>query len=296
MKRLAGAGLVLAVVIAASVVLAAMWFFVHGARMGAAPGAGPTGAWEGEMAVPALANAPAGKAAGPGAVAVAQGVERKIIKSGRLELLVADLDAAVDQIRRLAEEAGGFVASQSFTTEPTGWRQGQVSVRIPSPGFDGAIEELQKCGQVAHLYIGTEDVTEEFVDLEARLRNLEREEEVLLDLFKRPSKLPDVLAVERELARVRGELEQAQGRLRYLKHKVSLSTIDIDLNEMGEAIIGPTGRWRLAYHAYSAGRVLVAVLRVLVTAIIYVVVVGVPLWVVLGAWVLVRRVRRRGGR
>ena len=291
MKRPVAAVGVCMVVVAIGVVLAATWFFAYGKKAARRAPSGVPPGWEGEVA----GNMPAPGPGGVVALTAAQDIERKIIKTGALDLVVQDFDAAVEQIQQLAQQVGGFVASQNFATEPTGWRRGQVTVRVPSPQFDAAVQKLEQCGQVTSLRIDTEDVTEEFVDLEARLRNQQHEEEVLLALFNRPSRLPDVLAVERELARVRGEIEQSEGRLRYLKRQVSLSTISVSLSELGQAVIGPTRGWRVVYHARSAGRVLVAVVRGLITAVIYIAVVGSPLWVGLGLWVLVRRRRRRGG-
>jgi len=226
--------------------------------------------------------------------ATAASIERKIIKNGDIELHVADLDASVKQVAKLVEDAGGFVASQSFFAQPGSWPRCNLTLRVPSGEFDRVMAELRKHGEVRHLRIGTQDVTEEFIDLEARLRNLEREEGVLLDLFeRRTTKLTDVLEVERELSRVRGDIETTQGRLRYLKHKVSLSTIDVQLTEIGEAAIGPTGRWQVPFHVRSAGRVLVTVARAAFTAIIYIAIVGAPLWIILGICLGIRRARRR---
>jgi hypothetical protein len=220
-------------------------------------------------------------------------VERRIIKNGEVELHVADLDASVEHVRKLVEAAGGFVASQSFYAKPGSWRRCSVTVRVPAGDFDRVVGELQKQGDVWRLSISTQDVTEEFIDLEARLRNSEKEEGVLLDLLERRTpKLADVLQVERELSRVRGDIETTQGRLRYLRNKVSLSTIDLELTEIGEAAVGPTGQWRMRFHLVSAGRMLVTAVRGLVTGIIYIAIVGAPVWVVLGIWLGVRRRRK----
>jgi hypothetical protein len=237
-----------------------------------------------------------GSVAGKGVAfaATAASMERKIIKNGDIELHVADLDASVEQVAKLVEGAGGFVASQDFYAQPGSWRRCSLTVRVPGGEFDKTLAELQKHGEVWRLTIGTQDVTEEFVDLEARLRNSEREEGVLLDLLERRTpKLADVLEVERELSRVRGDIERAQGRRRYLTERVSLSTIDIELTEIGEAAVGPTGKWRLRFHVLSAGRVLVNAARAATTAIIYIAIVGAPVWVVLAVWAGARRRRRR---
>ena len=236
----------------------------------------------------------AGEKSQLGTPAAAADIDRKIIKTGKLELDVDDLDASVEQVMKLAREAGGFVAAENFYSSRSGERWCEVTIRVPSARFDAVLIDLKKHGEVTHAGIETQDVTEEFIDLEARLRNLQREEGVLLDLLeRRTQKLADVLEVERELSRVRGEIEQAEGRLRYLKNRVSLSTIDIRLTEIGAAAVGPPGKWRLRLHARSAGRLLLTVLRGASTAILYIAVVGAPLWLILLIWLGVRRVKRR---
>lgn len=291
--RLGDVGKVLIVIAVAVVLVFVAWFGIYGQKAGREYDAEYEDQEAGEVAAPATRVTDATKAALQLATAD-ESVERKIIKTGNLELHVADLDASAEQIRKLVKEAGGFVASQSFFAQPGSWPRCNLTLRVPSGEFDRVMAELRKHGEVRHLRIGTQDVTEEFIDLEARLRNLEREEGVLLDLFeRRTTKLTDVLEVERELSRVRGDIETTQGRLRYLKHKVSLSTIEVQLTEIGEAAIGPTGRWRLPFHVRSAGRVLVTVARAAFTAIIYIAIVGAPVWAVLGIWLGIRRARRR---
>lgn len=288
-RQLGSLGLLIVVLVVVGIVLIVAWFGIYGQKAGRE--------YEDQEAAEVAARVTRVTDATQAALQLAtadESVERKIIKTGNLELHVADLDASAEQIRKLVKDAGGFVASQSFFAQPGSWPRCNLTLRVPSGEFDRVMAELRKHGEVRHLRIGTQDVTEEFIDLEARLRNLEREEGVLLDLFeRRTTKLTDVLEVERELSRVRGDIETTQGRLRYLKHKVSLSTIEVQLTEIGEAAIGPTGRWQVPFHVRSAGRVLVTVARAAFTAIIYIAIVGAPVWVVVGIWLGVRRRRRQ---
>ncbi len=291
--RLGAVGKVLVVIAVLLLLVLVAWFGIYGQKAGREYAAEYEDQEAAEVAARVTRVTDATKAALQLATAE-ESVERKIIKTGSLEIEVGDLDASVEKVAKLAQEAGGFVASQSFFAQPGSWPRCNLTLRVPSGEFDRVMAELRKHGEIRHLRIGTQDVTEEFIDLEARLRNLEREEGVLLDLFeRRTTKLTDVLEVERELSRVRGDIETTQGRLRYLKHKVSLSTIEVQLTEIGEAAIGPTGRWRLPFHIRSAGRVLVTVARAAFTAIIYIAIVGAPLWVILGIWLGIRWARRR---
>ena len=135
---------------------------------------------------------------------------------------------------------------------------------------------------------------EEFLDLEARLRTLRQAEERLIAMLKRSGKLADLLEIERELATRREQIEKSQGRLRYLKDRVSFSTIQVSLYEKGPAVVGPSGPYDVVYHVRSAYRVLVSMLQGILTALVYIVVDGVVIWlpVLLSVWLIVRRRRR----
>ncbi len=106
------------------------------------------------------------------------------------------------------------------------------SSRCPSLRFDELTEGLQPIGRLEFVNVGAEDVSEEFVDLTARVGNGRRLEDRLVELLRtRTGKLQDVLSVERELARVREEIERMEGRLRFLKTSAQLSTLSVSLHE-----------------------------------------------------------------
>ncbi len=158
-------------------------------------------------------------------------IERKIIQTGFISVEVKNFQSASREVERIAAEAGGFVSSSnSFVTED-GQRRGTIAIRVPKDKFKVAMEKLEKIGDVKSKSVTGEDVTEEFIDLEARLGNLERQEKRLLDILEKATTVEDILKVEAQLERVRGEIERITGRLTFLENRIDLSTITVDLFE-----------------------------------------------------------------
>jgi uncharacterized coiled-coil protein SlyX len=132
----------------------------------------------------------------------------------------------------LIQASGGYVA-QFREDRPYGaQRGGHWTLRVPVPQFNRLVEEAGRLGVADRREITAEDVSEEYVDLEARLKNKQQLESRLLELVaKRTDEIKDVIAVEAELSRVREEIERMQGRLRFLTDRVKLTTVDITAYE-----------------------------------------------------------------
>lgn len=176
--------------------------------------------------------APVTEASGRGSLessASLRTVQRKIISTAFLSLEVEEVEGAVTQVRLLAESLGGFVEQLSSFGGP-GYQQANVTVRVPQDEFSTALERIEALGIVLSRDLGSEDVSEQFIDLEARLKSALREEESLLKLLERASQVSEILAIERELARVRSEIERIQGQLNFLERRVALATINVSLS------------------------------------------------------------------
>ena len=157
---------------------------------------------------------------------------RLIVRTGQASIEVDSLEPAMSELRRIVQRAGGFVADASVQSGRNQLRQATLELKVPSARFDELTEGLQPIGHLEFVNVGAEDVSEEFVDLSARVANGRRLEERLVELLRtRTGKLQDVLSVERELARVREEIERMEGRLRYLKASAQLSTLSVSLHE-----------------------------------------------------------------
>jgi hypothetical protein len=158
--------------------------------------------------------------------------DRLIVRTGQAGIEVDSLEPAMTELRRVVQRAGGFVADASVQSGRNQLRQATLELKVPSTRFDELTEGLQPIGRLEFVNVGAEDVSEEFVDLTARVANGRRLEDRLVELLRtRTGKLQDVLSVERELARVREEIERMEGRLRYLKSSAQLSTLSVSLHE-----------------------------------------------------------------
>jgi hypothetical protein len=195
--------------------------------------AGDDGFFLGEGVV-RLADAPA-EAAAP---APAPAVERQVIYSAALRLVVVSATEALAAVRAIAERAGGHLQESDGRS---------ITVRVPAQAFDAAVDEIAELGEVVERAIRAADVTEELLDLDIRLENARKARERLLEHLAKSEAMEDTLAIERELARVTLELEQIEGRLRYLRAQVAMSTIRVELNtvapDSGGASLGLPFAW-----------------------------------------------------
>ena len=180
-------------------------------------------------------------------------LDRKIIRTGTMELVVKDAPAAVQQLQALAEGLGGYVESSNLTQAGDSMN-GTIKLRIPAARFDQARAGARGIGvRVMSENVDATDVTRQFVDLEASLRNFRAEEAQYLEIMKRASKTEDVLAVAEHLSDVRGRIERTQGELNLLSHQVDMSTLTIQLVAQAEArVLGL--EWRPLYNARRAFR------------------------------------------
>jgi hypothetical protein len=159
-------------------------------------------------------------------------IPQMIIREGTATVRVDSLEPAIAKVQQLAQRLGGYVANTSMQSGSENAREASLQLKIPSARWDQALAGLRPVGKLESQQTTTEDVGEEYVDVTARMQNARRLEERLVNLLAtRTGKLEDVLAVERELARVREEIERYEGRLRYLRSRVALSTLTVVLHE-----------------------------------------------------------------
>jgi len=198
---------------------------------GLAMSAGVATAPKGEASAPAFARvAPDAIARSPQAT-VADST-RMLIRTASVGIKVDSLEPAMAALRRLAGALGGVVGNVTVSAGEFQVRSATLELRVPSARFDDAMAGMAPIGTVEFSNVSAEDVGEEFVDLRARVANARRLESRLVDLLAtRTGKLEDVLAVERELARVREEIERHEGRMRYLGSRVAMSTLQVTVSE-----------------------------------------------------------------
>ena len=210
-----------------------------------------------------------------------------IIRTGNAFIQVDSLESAIAAVRSLAESAGGYIANSSIMTGEGQQRQATLEIKIPANRYDQALGGLAGIGKLISSSTNAQDVGEEFVDVSARTANARRMEERLVNLLAtRTGKLEDVLAVERELARVREEIERYEGRLRFLRTQVAMSTLSVTVAEPGP-VVGQPGSNVVVEALKQAWRNSVMVVAggiEMLGAVLPVVVLGVLVWLGVRRW------------
>lgn len=155
-----------------------------------------------------------------------------IIRKGTARIEVDSLESGIAAVRALATSLGGYVANTSMQAGNAQVHSATLQLRLPAARFDEALAALRPIGKLESTDVNAEDVGEEYVDVSAQVANGRKLEQRLIELLAtRTGKLSDVLAVERELARVRGEIDRHEGRLRYLRAHAAMSTLAITVHE-----------------------------------------------------------------
>ena len=200
--------------------------------------------------------------------------DRRIVKEGSITLEVEDIAETMDEVAEMADDLNGYVVS-SYKREYEREILGHITIRVPVQEFEGAFVRLRQFA-VAVPYETTEarDVTEEYVDLEAQVSNLQATEAQYLVLLEKAETVEEMLKVQSELSNVRGQIEQIEGRMKYLEETSETSLIEVILQET-EGLAEP---WSASAAFQSAVRGLTAFGRGLATVLIW---VGIFCW----AWV-----------
>jgi len=164
----------------------------------------------------------------------AAGSAPKIIYTARLELSVADLDRAESDLISLVKERKGYIVRSDPTGEPGVQRRGSWTFRVPVAAFDGVIKAIVEFGEVLRNSRESEDITDRYYDTEAAMTNLEAREKALRKLLDEKiggSKLADLLEVDRELWKVRGEINQLKGQLNRWDKETTFATVQLEMHE-----------------------------------------------------------------
>jgi hypothetical protein len=224
-------------------------------------------------------------------------VERKIIRNATLTLEVEQPSKAMQRIASIAEARGGFVVTSDSRQQTSGkgeraYEVITVELRVPAAQFDAALADIRAAGgSVTAQKITGKDVTEEYIDLEARLRTQRALEAQLLEIMKKADSVADAINVQRELSNVRTEIERVEGRRRFLENQSSLSTISVTLQPPAP-LIGTTGFFRSVGTAFGEGVDIAAAITLFFIRLLLAL-VPVALFIVLPAYFLLRYLVRR---
>jgi hypothetical protein len=225
----------------------------------------------------------------PPAIAVSQptSASSMIVRTGYAGIEVDSLDTAIARVRGLAQRVGGFVANTTVQGGRDQLRSASLEVKVPAERFDEALNALAPIGKVESVNVTAEDVGEEYVDISARVENAHRLESRLIALLAtRTGKLQDVLSVERELARVREEIERYEGRLRFLKTRAAMSTLTIAVHERAPIIVPVAGDGPIVVALRDAWRNFVGFVAAFIASLGVVIPLGA---LAFGVWIIARR-------
>ncbi len=227
---------------------------------------------------------------------LAEPQERLIIRTGSLDIVVTDTETAVAQITQMVEENGGWVVNSSMYKYSSSAKTGDMTVRVPADGYTSAMEAIKEMALDVEGESGNgQDVTDEYVDLNSRLGNLEATANRVRGFLDETKNVEEALAVNVELSRLEGDIEVIKGRMEYLSQSAAFSTISIHLtpDELSQPI--EVAGWKPQGVAKNAIESLVEAVQGLISFLIWFVIYALPMLLIIGVptWLFVRFVRGR---
>jgi len=178
-------------------------------------------------------------------------VERKIIKEAEIRQKVSELQPAMQQVQKLVDQSGGYIESSSVVELDSSTKEAHYRLRVPQEHFVSILDVLQKIGSNTSISQRGEDLTEHYYDNEARIKNLTLQEQAVQRLLEKATKMDDILKIQQELFRIRGEIETLQGKNRYIDNLSSMSTIDLTIQEVAIAEMKDDSIWTRATAGFT---------------------------------------------
>ena len=235
-----------------------------------------------------------------GLIALEGTAGQKVISDAQMEIEVESgtFESAFNQALLLADRYGGYVVTSSAYAggAEEGMKNGSIAIRVPAASFSRALADAGKLGEVRNQQIQTQDVTEEYVDLEARIANSEAHVRALLALLAKAKTVDEILQVQQVLTGAQQQLEELKGRQRYLDEHTSFSTLALNIYETGTVITTTDTEWGFVGALKDAVRNLVgavnAIVRGLGVLVPVVIVLGIIAYIVYRIWRSIARGRR----
>ena len=168
------------------------------------------------------------------------GIETKIIKTAYLSIEVKDVPGSIETLKNLASQKGGYLSSTNIQKNYNDRLSGSVIIRVPAAEFENTLTSVKAIGTVKSASTQGQDVTEEYVDLQAQKSSYQNQLAQYNEIMKKAVKVEDVITVQQQIDRVQTELNRLEGRLKYLDSRIDLSTITVNLQEP-EPVGGETG-------------------------------------------------------
>lgn len=223
--------------------------------------------------------------------------DKKVIKNGNLTLKVDKAEAVAEKISQIAKANNGEVFASNFYQSGNNSKSGTMTVKVPFANFEKTLGEIKKVASlVVRESVSGQDVTEEYADLQAQLKNKQAEEQSFVRILDQSGKIDDILAVTREVSRVRGEIEQLQGRIKYLNSQTDMSTITVSLSEDPEITV--IDSWRPWIVIKDSAKGLIKSIQEFVDFVIVLIIQILPLLIlyaalIFGIFLLGRKIYRR---
>lgn len=158
--------------------------------------------------------------------------ERKITKDATIAIETDNVDSCYDKILKMIGESNGYIESSSEATSNDSTRMVNLVLKIPEDKFENSITYIKSLGNVTALRIGSNDVTEQYYDVQARIKNFEIQEQKLQEILNKANTVSEILQVESEINRVRTEIDSLKGQLKMWDSLTSLSTINLSIKEL----------------------------------------------------------------
>jgi len=226
-------------------------------------------------AAPAGDAGAAGAAAKPSAGSAADVIPNltvpegpRVQRSARISLQVPDgrFDSALNDVISIVDQAGGYIAGSDVQAADQGQplRSGQATFQVPSDKLDEVLTEVRKKGTPESISVSGNDVTTQYVDLQARLVNAQAQRDAMLVLMQQARTVADTIQIQNQLGQVTAQIEQLKGQINYLDHSTSFATLSVRITE---ATAGPSDEWGLRSAFDQALHNLVGVLAFLVLAL-----------------------------
>jgi hypothetical protein len=231
-----------------------------------------------------------------------EAAERKIIRNADITIEVPSTTDAQHQVTSIAETHGGFIvtseAKQRESNDPAQRTLDiKLVVRVPSNQFGRAFDEIKKlAGNTPSENVTSQDVTEDFIDLEARIKTQKALELQFLEIMRQANKIADALEVQRQIAEVRTDIEKLEGRKRFLENRASLSTINVNIQTPKPVIAVTETGFRQSLREAVSDSISLASDLVLFFARFLIMMVPVTLFVLLPSALVIRHLLRRAKR
>jgi len=236
------------------------------------------GTAQSRQAAPALGAMPAKDATQAGGAPVANSVVPtiqgpQVIRTAQLSITVGSglFDSKLADVRALVQLEQGFISGTDAQANPQAnaqIRTGVISFMVPAAKFDETIDQLSRMGKVQNEHIAGNDVSAQYVDLQARLVNEEAQRDAMLALLQRAQSVSDIIAVQTQLGQITGQIEQLKGQIQYIDHNTAYSTVTVDMTEAGAPVqAAPQDNWGFTSALTDAAHNFVTTINYVITGL-----------------------------